>query len=174
MLTSTTPNHTILFTTLPDGISINKTPLPVSVLVSPRLSGDDKLGAFPDWLNWTERLKSHGAEVVFENNGQTLNVPVDTAPLRPDLWASLFNEETLVRFFQYTDLTDRPVLSYPLRMTLSALKAVYQIAGIDLALPVGEGATRNAAACAPCRICWPGLMCTGTKKRGGHGARKWL
>ena len=52
--------QTVLFTIIPRGITLDNGPCPVSVIVSPRLRGDNKLGAFPDWLKWTQRLREQG------------------------------------------------------------------------------------------------------------------
>jgi len=41
--------QTVIFTAVPRGISIDRDPMPVSVIVSPRLDGATKLGAFSDW-----------------------------------------------------------------------------------------------------------------------------
>ena len=138
MVSEPQAHHTILFTTLPDGITLNKTPLPVSVLVSPRLQGPDHLGAYPDWLKWTGLLKEHGAKITFTCAGQSLTLPLNTAPLQPEYWTDLFKEDTLVRSFQYTDMTEKAVLSYSVRLAMSSLKALYQEAGFALALPAGD------------------------------------
>ena len=52
--------QTIVMTVIPRGVAMNADSLPVSVFVTPRLAGADKLGAFPDWLQWTRRLKENG------------------------------------------------------------------------------------------------------------------
>ena len=59
------PTQTILFTAMARGIAIDTPTLPVSVLVSPRLTGAPTLDAFPDWLNWTRHLKDSGLKVTF-------------------------------------------------------------------------------------------------------------
>ncbi|HEY0878484.1 MAG TPA: hypothetical protein VGE10_08515 [Zeimonas sp.] len=126
--------HTVLFTTMPRGIVANPATLPVSVLVSPRLVGADRLGAFPDWVGWTSRLKA-GAYLVFRCGAQTVTAAIDTAPLRPDLWRALFDESTFVRSRTFDDYSSHGVMSFSVRETLSALKTVYQEAGVVLALP---------------------------------------
>ncbi|MEA2355882.1 MAG: hypothetical protein QOD61_2011 [Solirubrobacteraceae bacterium] len=127
--------QTILFTVMPRAMTVNPDPMPVSVFVSPRLEGAATLGAFADWVRWTERLRDGGLELELRCAGRTLGVPIDPGPLRPELWAQLFDDETLVRSHTFDDYSDRGVISYPVREALSALKAIYQQASVDLALP---------------------------------------
>ncbi|MEI7556740.1 hypothetical protein [Candidatus Chlorohelix sp.] len=126
----------LIFTTLPQGVLHKGLDLPVSALLSPRLVGDSTvLGTYPLMLNWTQLLKDSGMELVFECAGKTLSVPIDTAPLRPDLWHALFKENTPVIPFTFEDLSDSFVPSYPSRLALTAIKGIYQQAGVELALP---------------------------------------
>ena len=126
--------HTVLFTVMPRGISLNGGSLPVSVLVSPRLTGADRLGAFPDWLNWTTTLKD-GLTLTFRSGAQTATAKIDTKPLQPDLWRALFTRDTFVRPRAFDDYSQHGIVSYSVRESLSALKAVYQEAAVTLALP---------------------------------------
>ena len=131
--------QTILFTVMPRGISENPDALPVSVFVSPRLVGDTNLGAFPDWVNWTSQLKDRGLVLTFRSGTRHVNVPIDPAPLMPRLWEALFNRETLVRSRTFDDYSNHGIISFSVRESLSALKAIYQEAGVVLALPSGAG-----------------------------------
>ena len=126
--------QTVLFTVMPRGVSVNGATLPVSVVVSPRLVGANRLDAFPDWVDWTQKL-SAGAQFVFACGARTATVPIATAPLRPDLWRALFEADTFVRSRAFDDYSSHGVLSFSVRESLSALKAVYQEAGVVLALP---------------------------------------
>ena len=110
--------------------------LPVSVLVSPRLFDADRLREFPDWLDWTARLADRRAGA--DASGPTVArspAPCRRAPLRPDLWRAMFNDETYVRSHTFADHSERAILSWPMRFALSTLKSMYQRAGVDLALP---------------------------------------
>lgn len=127
-------SQTVLFTVIPRGLSVNPGSLPVAVLVSPRLVGADRLGSFPDWVNWTTKIKA-GASFVFRCGARTATVRIDTAKLRPDLWQALFNADTFVRSRMFDDYSSHGVLSFSVRESLSALKAVYQEASVALALP---------------------------------------
>lgn len=133
------PTYTVLFTVLPRGLSINTPTLPVSVLVSPRLVGPDRLNGYPDWVDWTQKLKRDGARLTFQCGARTLTLPIDTAPLRPDLWRALFGPDTFVRSRIVDDYSKHRVVSFSVRESLSALKAVYQEAGVVLALPDPPG-----------------------------------
>jgi len=131
--------QTVLFTVIPRGLSINGTTLPVSVVVSPRLVGPDRLGGYPDFVDWTQKVKG-GAQFVFKCGTKTATVPINAAPLRPDLWKALFNARTFVRSRTFDDYSAHGVMSFSVRETLSALKAVYQEASVVLALPDPEDA----------------------------------
>jgi hypothetical protein len=135
--------QTILFTVIPRGVNIDPKTLPVSVFVAPQLTGDDHLGAFPDWLKWTRRLKDAGLTLGFHCEGATLNRPIDASVLRPELWEQMFHEQTLVRSRKYDDYTDRGIISFSMRQSLSALKTIYQTAGLQLALPDGRRGQEN-------------------------------
>jgi hypothetical protein len=126
--------QTVLFTVMPRGISVNGATLPVSVFVSPRLVGPDRLDGYPDWVQWTQTLKA-GLVLIFKSGSHTARIPIDTAPLRPDLWEALFHAGTFVRSRTFDDYSSHGVLSYSVRESLSALKAVYQEASVVLALP---------------------------------------
>lgn len=131
-------NQTILFTVMPRSISIDPVTLPVSVYVSPRLFGDNEratLSEFPDWLQWTRRLKEDGLSLTFRCNGADFTVPVDTGSLRSELWEAIFNEDTLVRSHTFDDYSDHNIVSSSTRNALSLLKGLYQEASVKLALP---------------------------------------
>lgn len=130
--------QTILFTVMPRGVQVNPGALRVSVLVAPRLSGAEKLGEFPDWLNWTSILKEKGLRLTFRCGTRTTTLAADTAPLRPELWKEMFNEGTFVRPYTFDDYTGRAIFSYPTRLALSTIKAAYQEAGLALGLPEQE------------------------------------
>ncbi len=132
--------QSLLFTVFPRAISVVQDTLPVSVVVSPRLAGARTLGRFPDWLNWTRQLREKGLLLRLDAQGKTLEAPIDAAPLRPDLWAALFHENTQVDDHVFADYSDRTVLSYPVRDAMLAVKSVYQQAGAALSLPLEPGA----------------------------------
>lgn len=127
--------QSVTFTIMPRGLTLNPARPPVSVFVSPRLSGADRLASFPDWLDWTARLRQRGLTLVLRCGTKNLTVKVDPAPLRPELWTAMFNKETFVRPYAFKDLTGRAVFSYPVRLALSAMKAIYQQGGVYLGLP---------------------------------------
>jgi hypothetical protein len=129
------PNQTILFTVMPRGMSLNTQTLPVSVFVSPRLYGASQLSSFPDWLKWTAQLKEKGLRLTLRCDGHTRDFEIDTKVLRPDLWEAMFKETTFVRSHTFTDYSDRAIFSYPARLALSAIKSIYQQAGVVLGLP---------------------------------------
>ncbi len=126
--------HTVLFTVVPRGVNANPATLPVSIVVSPRLMGADRLGEFPDWADWT-RLLTRGLTFTLLSGTRRTRVNIDTSVLRPDLWQALFNRDTFVRSRTFDDYSHHGIVSYSVRESLSALKAVYQEASVTLALP---------------------------------------
>lgn len=127
--------QTILLTVFPRTVSDVTNTLPVSVFVSPQLTGARTLDAFPDWLNWTQLLKDNGFQITVDVNGHAIETAIDTRALRPDLWAALFSAETLVDNYEFSDYSDRTVISYGVRDAMLAVKAVYQQAAKELGLP---------------------------------------
>lgn len=127
--------QTILFTVAPRGLRVNPATYPISVFVSPRLEGADTLGHFPDWLDWTGRLRERGLALTFACAGRTVSLRIDREALRPDLWRRMFDRETYVRSYEYKDYSSHDILSFPAREALSTIKSVYQQAGVFLGLP---------------------------------------
>lgn len=128
-------NQTLLLTVMPGPPSVVGDTLPVSVVVSPRLTGAPTLDAFADLLAWTSLLKNSGMELAIDAGGRTTDVAIDREPLRPDLWTSLFSARTRVDDYEFDDYSDRTVISYPVREAMLAVKAVYQEAAKELGLP---------------------------------------
>ncbi|HEY5182261.1 MAG TPA: hypothetical protein VIJ07_21230, partial [Dermatophilaceae bacterium] len=133
----------IIFTAVPQNLVFDPDTIKVSVLVSPRLSGDDHLGPYGDWLNWTQRRLDSGLKLTFECGGNTLDVDADTSGLRADLWQALFNPRTLVNPYEFDDYSDRFVASYGVRTAMGLLKATYQSVGVEFALPTVDGDPRE-------------------------------
>jgi hypothetical protein len=139
--------QSLIFTVVPfDGI-VTGDSVTLSVVVSPRLRGGERLGEFDDWLNWTERLTVNGLTLVLQAGNRDSKQRIDPGVLRPKLWQALFNEATPVRSHQYDDHAKRAnqgVLSYSVRDSLSLLKQTYRRASVDLALPDdGQDRRRN-------------------------------
>jgi hypothetical protein len=141
-------DQTILFTVMPRAVTVDDGggALPLSLFVTPRLRGADRLAAFPDWLAWTQRMIDHGVELELGVGGGTATVALDTASLEPRLWAALFDVDTFVRSHTFDDYSGRPILSYSIRDTLGALKSIYQRAGVELAFPDGGAPRGNRSA----------------------------
>ncbi|GAC1541006.1 MAG: hypothetical protein NVS2B17_17880 [Candidatus Velthaea sp.] len=128
--------QSMLFTVIPRGISLNSATKPVSVFVSPQLDGAENLGAFPDWLYWTRLLHDTGLELELQCGPNIRSFPIDRTGLQPDLWEQLFKSDTYVRSHtSFDDYSDRRMISFSVRESLSALKSIYQQASVALALP---------------------------------------
>ncbi len=139
------PNQqTMLFTVIPRAVTFGSGTLPISVFVTPRLTGDPTLGAYPDWRHWTQRLQQSGLTLQLAANGATQTLTIDQTKLQPALWEALFTDDTLVNPYTFDDYSGRGFITFSMRRSLSALKAIYQNAGIALALPSGpEQASRR-------------------------------
>ncbi len=144
--------HTIVFTIMARGISVDSDPMPVSVFVAPRLTGGKKLGEFPDWLGWTRLLRDKGLLLKIQShdaangNLKTTSVKIDRSVLQPELWEALFREDTLVRSHTFDDYSGRGIITYPIRRVLSAVKSIYKRASEAIVLPSGRdqrGSNRN-------------------------------
>jgi hypothetical protein len=133
----------MIFTAVPQNLVFDPGTIKVSVLVSPRLSGDDHLGGYADWLNWTQRRLDNGLKLTFECGGNTLDVAAGTNSLRPDLWQALFNPRTLVNPYEFDDYSGRFISSYSVRTAIGLLKATYQSVGVEFALPTVDGDPRE-------------------------------
>jgi hypothetical protein len=131
------PDQTILFTAVPRAVTVGdgRSSLPVSLFVTPRLHGANRLGSFPDWVGWTQRILDNGLTVRLSTSAGSTAVAVDTGSLEPRLWTALFDADTLVRSHVFDDYSGRPILSYSMRDALGVLKSMYKQAAIGLALP---------------------------------------
>ena len=104
--------------------------LRVNVYLSPRLSGAATLAGFPDWLDWPGLIKDNGLSVSLRCGGNTATVPVDTDPLRPDIWQAIFTPEAIVSPDPQPQYSQRLLVSYPAQDVLTFLTSIYQRAAI--------------------------------------------
>ena len=137
-----------------------QTRCPCRCYVSPRLMGDERLRAFPDWLVWTGRLRERGALAHASAPSGTRQTTVTVATGRrcaPTLWDAMFNERDLRPLARVRRLLrPRDLLLSPSGIALSTIK-------VDLsALPASNwrcptpaasrrrgAGSRHAAAAAP-------------------------
>jgi len=134
--------QTLIWTALPNGSNgplQAGTQLRLSAYLSPRLWSDtpqvrEKLGDYPDFLDWPAALSGASFQVEF-GSGQTLAATADTTPLRSDLWQALFNSETVVIPYQFEDFSGKEFQGDQLSVAHEALKTVYQ----DIATQPGYG-----------------------------------
>ena len=124
----------IIWTVLPNGIinpNTTKARLKFSVFVSPRLgmspSPPDnitKLGKYPDFETWTEKVRKMKFKVKF-SNGEPIVTQPDTTKLDDKLWSALFNENTIVRPYTFREMQDRVIRTYPVSGICSYIKKKY-------------------------------------------------
>lgn len=130
----------LLFTAVPlDGIYKQNT-VKLSIVVSPRLHGGDRLGDYPQsMLQWTRLIKEQGLTLELQAGSKRTHVEVNRALLQAELWEALFTKSTPVNAYRFDqELVDRAnqgVSSFSMRETLSLIKAIYREASVTLALP---------------------------------------
>src|SRR5687767_4762941 len=115
--------QTLMWTTLPNGVTPDGRSLRVSVMLSPRLDPETAptiLGSFfPDWEDWPRTLSSATFKVSY--GGTTVKVPVTqmAGPNRVDdgigvpdssVWRAMFSSSLPVRGFTFKDLSASEVL----------------------------------------------------------------
>ncbi|NWG75530.1 MAG: hypothetical protein HXY24_13135, partial [Rubrivivax sp.] len=123
----------ITWTALPEGIEHDFVRL--AVFVSPRLGNDQniadmELKDFPDFLKWYTMLEDLEFRVSMDS-GWSMKIAPDLAQLQPELWDSLFKDETYVRAYQFPDYTQRPIFTYPVSSVVAYLKDIYQQVGLQ-------------------------------------------
>ncbi len=117
------------------------------MLVSPRLSGDDHLGPYVDWLNWTQRRVDDGLTLTFECGGNTLDVDVDTerSATRPLGRAVQLGTRWSTRTSSTTTPTgSSPATAYVPRSACS--RRPTRASALEFALPTVDGDPRERVA----------------------------
>ena len=93
-----TRTQQLIWTPLPNGSTVDRKHLRLSVLVSPRLvtdgGADEPLKQFPDFLNWAHRVSRTKFVVHFA--GMAMEAKFEVQP-DPAVYARLFDQTTLVR-----------------------------------------------------------------------------
>ena len=128
----------IMWTTLPNGLTLAGDRLKVSVLVSPRLVTDNgidgTLKQFPDFLDWPKTIAPVSFKVEFQG-GPSFTVNLITEAGNPGLdsaaWTALFNQDTPVHSYAFNDKKGLPVRSYPTKKVLSFLTEQYKIFAVQ-------------------------------------------
>lgn len=124
------PKQTILWTTLPNGVSNEQ--LQLSVFVSPRLQPNTQkapLSEFTDFVDWPSVIKPMSFSVEFEN-GPTIQATRVSPDPDSELWTALFSN-TFVESYTFDDYSNQFIHSYPVMNVLSTLKQVYQSVAIE-------------------------------------------
>lgn len=130
----------LLFTVVPlDGV-YKQGIVKLSIVVSPRLRGGNKLGDFPQsMLHWTRLVQSQGLTLELKAGSKQTRVEINRALLQPELWEALFTKKTPVKSYEFDHaLVERAnlgVASFPMRESLSLIKSIYREASVTLALP---------------------------------------
>ena len=123
VLPTPTSSQTVVFTALPQGVSAPGSAVArLSVFISPQLTfvantpvSKPTLAGFPDWVNWPNTLRQAGPNpFTVAVNGQPVTSAVpDLSPLRPDIWAAIFDPvKTRVDNFVADDFSHTTPTSY--------------------------------------------------------------
>nr|MBP8115119.1 hypothetical protein [Chitinophagaceae bacterium] len=113
----------IILTALPNGIAKKLGTNTVNASVALSLQVEDvntTLQNVPDMLNWAEKVKT-GKFIVYIN-GTAVQAKVVSKEVDVQLWKNLFAPTVIVRSFVQEDLSDRPILSYPVKHIISFVK----------------------------------------------------
>lgn len=145
--------QTILWTVLPHG-RMEEGPfagrLRVSIVASPRLTPDtvaeQKLKAFPEWVNWPKTLTN----VKFGLRIGAQEVQLDRISTSDStIWTKLFFKETPVSGFVFKDMSKVNLRSFPMRNVLGTVRKHYR----DIAVQT----TANPPTLLPWSLANPGL-----------------
>ncbi len=113
----------IILTALPNGIAKKQGTNTVNASVAVSLQVEDvntTLQNVPDMLNWAEKVKAGKFTVYI--NGAAVQAKVVSKEVDVQLWKNLFASTVKVRSFVQEDLSDRPILSYPVKHIISFVK----------------------------------------------------
>jgi hypothetical protein len=125
------PVQEVIWTALPRRVrplALGLGQLELSVLVAPRLGTDAAAGklslaGFPDFVSWAQTVRGVNFSVAFEGGPSVPATRVSQPD--PDLWASLFDQGTVVEPYRFTDLSATPVTSPPVPTAADALKGLW-------------------------------------------------
>jgi hypothetical protein len=130
----------IIWTALPNGVieRNGKKLLRLSVFVSPRLKpssdGEGDLGHFPDFQNWTDKVRNMDFEVQLVNSGQSSTVKAemeDPSLLNSKMWSKLFRMKAYIKPHELDDYSDQMIISYPVSDLATIIKQKYQYVGLN-------------------------------------------
>jgi hypothetical protein len=137
--------QTLTFTALPNGFGAGGLAR-LSVFISPRLWSDAAGGSkltldqYPDLLNWPSRVAAIGWQASIDG-APALALSVDTDPLnplRPELWAALFNNTTQVNPFLFEDYRGTLIETIPIWSLHETIAGLYGRASSDPAYGAGR------------------------------------
>lgn len=129
-----TMKQKIILTALPNGIAKNVNTSSVKASLAISLQVEDvntTLQNVPDMLNWAEKIKT-GKFIVYVN-GNPVQAKVISKDVDVTLWKNLFAPSVKVRSFVQEDLSNRPILSYPVKHIINFVKETVSTMGNQFA-----------------------------------------
>src|SRR4051794_13855877 len=126
------PEQQVMWTALPR--TADATRLELDVFVSPRLglnapTDSYTLAEFPEFEHWTKTLDDRLTFEVELADGSRHPAEVVPSDLDHDAWDHLFRATTFVRPWSFTDLSQLPVYSFPVRFVTAYLRDLYRDIG---------------------------------------------
>ena len=118
----------IVWTVLPNGVNPDTNRLRFSAVASPRLKLDPttdprNLSSFPDWQDWPAIIENATFDISI-NNGATIRAERVSA-VRSDVWRAIFPEDTFVRPWNFEDLRNRVLMTYPVSRLANVIETLY-------------------------------------------------
>ena len=130
--------QTVIWTVLPNSIATGRLGVAYaqfSVFVSFRLKAStaegDTLSLYPDVRHWTNTLrKIRSFRLEFGGTTTARRAYLLDFPGK-NWWEGLFKDDTYVRPYEFPDLTDRLIISYPVSNIVGFIKQLYQKVGLN-------------------------------------------
>ncbi|HMU46067.1 MAG TPA: hypothetical protein PKC72_06850 [Chitinophagaceae bacterium] len=137
----------IILTALPNGLVSkgNGNNLKISAALSLQVEdANTTLQNVPDMLKWAQ-LAKNGKFIVYINN-TPVQANVISSPVDDTLWKNLFAPTVKVKSFVQEDLSNMPIVSYPVKHIISYVQNIVAQMGKDFAddLPDSNYYTENA------------------------------
>jgi len=124
---------TIIWTFLPNGVEKGK--LKFSAAVSFRLpesaGSHPNLALYPEILAWPETLKAVKFSAELEKGGGAVKVERTSPDPDPELWKAIFQSDSPVNPFKFTDLSVHPLIAYPARQVQAFLAEQYITTAVE-------------------------------------------
>lgn len=129
----------IIFTALPNGFmeKDGKKHLKLSIYVSPRMKpstpDEGDLSHFPDFQNWTDKVRNMKFKVQFTPDpAKAADAEVSNLSiLDQKMWSKIFRKDAYIKPYKFDDYSQQLIISYPVMDLASFIQQKYQTIGLD-------------------------------------------